>query len=649
MDAAGIAVKSQIIEGSMRAKLEAAMKENKQNKRSKTVNLGNKMPDTKTMNFDGEDLPDRDDGSEDTSNSVDSENETPENALVKKIANLNIDSPKAIFMIRVYKAQLPKWSLFLPRIDLKRSTNILEKKDAKQVMEKYLEQIFEEFVVKGLAKDYPKSQEYILKNFQDIYEKYGKREESIGDLLDTIKNLAEVEFFNSDNPENDQACQEYIKCDTIQPKNPAPELNIIIDFKYAGGNEIDSPASKFLPSGSQLNKEQKKISFQLIRPKRCSQLLDEKSSVKKCQDLLKTSAMEDIDLERDRAFFIVVDNLETNDGQVSKSYNNSPAKSAKSTTSKRRRRPSAMGSTLQKELINLKKPNILHVKTFDADLHKSLRPVFIFDEEFLDKVNMARNLLLLTKSQKITFLEIVFYHPEDFVYILEDFEYTGPKVELLRKLEFLIKQYEETGRKKAHIRLVFEEIVVYLNRVGMLSDKFSKQAGNMFKYDNEDIIAIYEVFILTKNFEDFCETLRVFQSSKYFEKNQKAKIDMIQGEKKDNLLTSIHAKIEEFLLVYYDLTLRRILTKMVDEANDDLIKFYSQYQYLTEKPSQELSCYVGFNIQLRQFLEKHRKQKYFKKMSIKTETVFAPVASKEDTAAKAKLKEVTDSADFKVD
>lgn len=376
-----------------------------------------------------------------------------------------------------------------------------------------------------------------------------------------------------------------------------------------------------------------------------------KTTIKDKMNFLKQQAMKDIDRAKDKDFFFMAEgNVELNDGQPSKSYNNSPAKSARSTTSKRRRRASQLGTTLQKELMNLKRPNIRPVKTFDDDLNKSLKPVFIFDEEFLDNIHKVLSGLVMKKQEKRLFKEMVFFQPEDFTYTLREFENNDYNDQLLDFVRKKLKHYVEVERSKRHIRMNFEDIMLYLGKIGILSEKFVKQVINMFKYDNEDIIGIYETFILNLNFPDFCETLFVFQNSKYFEKNQKAKTELIQGEKTFKLLDSIQNYVDEFLFVYYDKYSRQLLTKMINEANEDLIKFAGQYQGLTEKSSQEITGFITFNIYLSQFLEKNLKQKYMRKMSIRTETLFAQPSTPEKAGAgKAEMDKLMKSEDYKVD
>lgn len=57
----------------------------------------------------------------------------------------------------------------------------------------------------------------------------------------------------------------------------------------------------------------------------------------------------------------------------------------------------------------------------------------------------------------------------------------------------------------------------YLRRTGEISDKSMKLFNSMFKYSNEDIMGIYEVFIHTKDYKEFVENIKVLQSSKYLE------------------------------------------------------------------------------------------------------------------------------------
>ena len=365
--------------------------------------------------------------------------------------------------------------------------------------------------------------------------------------------------------------------------------------------------------------------------------------------LLKQEAIEDIIKTRDRVFFFMVDNLDLNDGQYNKSNHNSPDKSAKSTTSRRKRRNSQLGTTLQKELMNLKRANIRPVKMFDDDLHRSLRPVFIFDDDFLDNIHLVLNSLVLKKVHKTMFQEMVYFKPEDFTYSLREFETSSCKEELLRFVQSKIKEYESSGRRKAHIRLAFEDTIMFLNRLELLEDKFANQVTNMFKYDNEDIIGIYEVFILTRDFQDFIETLIVFQNSKYFEKNQRAQIELIQGEKTFSLLESIQTYVEEFIMVYYDRYSRQLLTKMIKEANEDLITFARQYHSFTEKSSHQLTGYIQFNIHLSQFLEKNLKEKYMRKMSIRNDTQITHPAPPEKAAVHhSEMEVLLKSEDFKV-
>lgn len=374
-----------------------------------------------------------------------------------------------------------------------------------------------------------------------------------------------------------------------------------------------------------------------------------KTTMKDRRDQLKQAALSGLDLNKDRVFFFMVDNFDINDGQPSKSYNNSPAKSIKSTTSKRRRRASQIGTTLQKELMNLKRPNIRPVKAFDDDLHRSLKPVFIFDDEFMEKIHKVLNQLVLRKQEKRIFKEMVYFYPEDYTYSLREFDNQDYNDQMLAFIRKKIDYYMRVEREKRHIRLCFEDTVLYLNKIGDLNDRFAKQIGNMFKYDSEDIIGIYEVFILTKDFQDFCETLLIFQNSKYFEKNQKAKTELIQGEKTFNLLNSIQTYVDEFIMVYYDRYSRQLLTKMIKEANEDLIKFANQYQSLTEKSSQQLTGYINFNIHLGQFLEKNIKHKFMRKMSIRTETIFTQTTPPDKTAVKkVEMDKLMRSEDYKV-
>ena len=122
----------------------------------------------------------------------------------------------------------------------------------------------------------------------------------------------------------------------------------------------------------------------------------------------------------------------------------------------------------------------------------------------------------------------------------------------------------------------------------------------------------------------------------------------MQGEKTFNLLNSIQTYVEEFFMVYYDRYSRQLLTKMINEANEDLIKFANQYQCLTEKSSQQLTGYINFNIHLGQFLEKNLKQKFMRKMSIRTETLFAqPEPQERDFSKKQDMEKLTKSEDYK--
>lgn len=630
-------------------------------KRSKTVNLNNKKDKTKDQGQldkcpDIEDSPDESSENSDNIQSL-------EKIVLKQLNPEMFDNKKAKFMAMVYKAKLGDSPMrhLVPELDVLALAEIMEKENNKANLETLLLGCFDEFVTKGVARDNMKSRKYLQTDFEEVYDNYCQDKKSIVKTIEIIRNLSEVGFFTSELTDKGNFQETAITDCIIKPKQTEStsmilkpkrceiELAIEVDFNFSGlKGDLDSPASKFLPPGGQFSREPRRAG--LIIPSRVLPArIDKKTIMRDRLTFLREKAMEDIDLCKDRAFFIVVDNLDTQDGQVSKSYNNSPAKSAKSTTSKRRRRPSIMGSTLQRELISLKKPNIVPVKNFDGDLHRSLRPVYMLEDEYLDKVIGVVNLLVLKQDEKTTVCEMSYFKPEDFVYVLKDFFDVDYNQEFLWNFQRMVKEYKIRGRDKVRIRLSFEETVIYLNKIGFLNDKFTKQASNMFKYDNEDIIAVYEVFMVTKDFKDFCETLTVFQNSKYFEKNQKAKIDLIQGEKTFNLLESIQTYVEEFIKVYYDYHLRRLLTKMVNEANENLIKHASQYQYLTEKSSQELTGYISFNIQLRQFLEKYRKNNLMRKMSIKTESVFAPPNINESSESKMKMQKTINSENFKVD
>lgn len=531
-------------------------------------------------------------------------------------------------------------------------------------LEIFLAKYFSDFVFQTLAKENMIVAQNIEDKFEETYTKLSSKKAPVEQIVAELKKIG-LSSAGLPAPTKDDSTMvtvsspgdSYYKTSKSEPhvhiEKPCPIIvsrDLQVDVK-----ELDSPASKFLPQGPVVQKVPFKVTpinqlFPILTVGNPQLGTSLKVSLKDKMNFLKQQATYDLDRSKDRCFFFLVDNnFDLNDGQPSKSYNNSPAKSARSTTSKRRRRASQLGSTLQKELMNLKRPNIRPVKTFDDDIMRSLKPVFIFDDEFLDNIFKVLNSLVLKKKEKRTFKEMVFFMPEEFTYSLREFENHPYNDKLLNFVRTKIKEYEEIWREKRHIRLCFEDIVLFLGKLGVLNDRFVKQISNMFKYDNEDIIGIYETFILTKDFQDFCETLFVFQNSKYFEKNQKAKIELIQGEKTFNLLNSIQTYVEEFIMIYYDKYSRQLLTKMINEANEDLIKFANQYQCLTEKASQELTGYINFNVHLGQFLEKNLKQKYMRKMSIRTETLFAQVSLPERSVeAKQEMEKLVKSEDYKV-
>lgn len=540
------------------------------------------------------------------------------------VRTFNIDQysdNKAIFMIRTYKAleAVNKAGIKVPELNLKKIADCCEGDNSLEKIEGVLIDHFEEFINKSLQlKD--EAKKHLREQFDELYLNYGINEPNIVKFITIIQKLAAVGF----GPSEDLLSEALLSKGDYLLKRDSSSLNgNNNDAKSLLGYDPNALISQEeIPTFEDRNNEKGTLSKFHQSSAKPIKLKTQKEMIEDMRKELLLSTKKEFFEQKDNDFFRKTDHVDTGIDDNKMQVNDSPAKSCRSTTSKLRRRQSAISTTLQRDVISMKNSKLVDTKNFDANLLRGIRPIYIFDDDWMPKIKFILNQLLIKKEERFQVIEMAYFR-EDLIFdFIRRFEDRTDNSEYLIKARELIKHYMKPEvKKKNHIRLAFEDTMSFLNRVGIINDIFLKRFRNMFKYSSEDVMAIYEVFILTKDFADFVENLNLLSSSKYSEKNQLAKNEIIQGEKMYLLLNSIELYVEEYLKIYYSVDHRRLLPKLVNEANDDLIKFIKQNESLTKKLSHQFSGYVAFNINLRNFLDKQVAQKYMKKISIRMEKI----------------------------
>lgn len=597
--------------------------------------------------------------------SLDSNNsdEESEEFLIRRLlASTNFTSKKAKLMARIYREPDPISipGMNFPKLDLSNFKAVINTPHNKPMLEQTLLDDFHKMVAKGFDIS-ASSKRYFEDNFDELYENYGDNEPSVKNFLLIVKKLSEVDFCSSENDPLDKGDSENKVPSTSHMLSKRVELCGIEPKKklYAPTGAKTAPcipnmAEKASPetAGTDTSKV-KPYSSTSITIKQTSPVATRKAKRKYTKDprrlarFLKNLALIEFRIRKENPFFLNMDHFEAGDGYPTRSQHESPAKSARSTTTKRRRRTSVIGKTLQTDLITMKNSKMIDTKHFDANLQKWVRPIYIFDDDCMLRVRHLLKALVLSNREKEVVREIVYFREDLVIDLIREFEACEFNDQYLRKVRQTVKTYLEDDCENK-IKLCFEDTITFLNKVGILNEKSAIQITNMFRYSNEDIMAIYEVFINTTDFNEFIENLSILQSAKYLEKNVKAQKDFIQGEKTYNLQNSIEPYITEFFKVYFSLDQRKRLTKFINEANEDLIKFMAQHEGLTKKVSHKFSGYVAFITQLKHFLDRFIKNKNLRKMSIRMESVSNSRFSAERAQEKAKLDKIIQSEDYRV-
>ena len=576
--------------------------------------------------------------------------------VTKILKSAGIVNKKAVLMARIYQESVPVvvQGVDIPQLDETMRNEILGSAHQLEKIEELLLAQFHTLVTKGFSIS-ASNQRFIEENFEELYDNYGLNEPSVSKILTILKKLADIDFGNS---ENDHEKTE--KSDHTENNNSKGATQVDTRSKITPSDQPRGHLDKQNSCISQLNAPTpKNIQISAVKSSPClsrsiSPQAKEKNpdplfsvDPRKTMKFLMQQAMVDFHIDKEKQFFSHIESMDAGNEYPTRSQHDSPAKSTRSTTTKRRKRTSFVTKALQSDLISLKNAKMVETNNFDANLQKGVRPIYIFDDDCMFKVRHLLRTLVLTKAQKATIQEVVYFREDLVISLIREFEYETFNDVYLRRVQAMVEKYSE-DRQPKKIKLCFEDTITYLNKVGVLTDQSTIQFSNMFRYSNEDIMAIYEVFIFTRDFSEFIENLGVLQSAKYLEKNLKAKKDFIQGEKTYNLQNSIEPFIFEFFKIYFNLEQRKQLTRFINEANEDLIKFMTQYEGLTKKVSHKFSGYVAFNSQLKHFLEKFKKKKNVKKIGTRMESISNSRHMPEKTEERAKFEKILQSEDFRV-
>jgi hypothetical protein len=560
-------------------------------------------------------------------------------------------NPRVQFMARIYKASMqghmPK-QVVLPEIDLLELSEVMGKPHSKKRVEEIMLAKFKIFV-RGYLAQKPENISYLEDHFDELYEQFGEHEKAIEKVIDKIKKKSDNTLSTSEIITEEKCTSEglgsFFKVKALEVGSPQQvDSTIHTPKKYSEAYDFSPQssaiASPAMPKGARAAGKNK-FSKILLRPS-TTWIKTHCESLRKD---LKRLAMSKIVLNKVDPFFRNLDHFDTGAEFPIRTSNDSPAKSCRSGKTNRKRRVSTTSVVIQRDLLNLKNSKLADTKNFDSNLQKTARPVYLLEREWCNKIRILLTKLVLKEKEKNVLREMIYFKPELVEELFQKYENDNSRDKFLHAVTALVKTYKESPRNTLKIRLCFEETMNYFCKVGIITEKTAIQFITMYKYNNEDIMGIYELFIFNVNFQDFVETLRIMEASAYFEQNTKVKNELVQGEKTYNLLQGIQDYVDEFFEIYYSFEQRQLLIRMIGEANEDLVKFIAQNEALTTKVTQKFNSFAAFNVQLKQFLEKQIKSKYMKKMSIKMEKVISATESEE---VKAKFDKIIRGEDFRV-
>src|SRR3990167_7132858 len=589
--------------------------------------------------------------------------EDVEKLTVMKIDPARFPDKRVQFMLRVYKGKPENGytGITVPKLEINRINQQLTSIEPTTIMSRIskkseaykkfsiknpsvIEQIFIEkfilFIRSAFSQD-EKVQEYMMDNFSDLYEAHGDKEPSIERVLMILKSLADCRFnLGTESPQS---------CSSGQPLDKKSLLILHhINPEEQPRNLPVSRVGTIDPSPSVITRMYK---AQLTSTEVDEVRIPLKSYQERVGDSFKylTSLENCFKNKTKLGFAYFYENMDLHNEYPTRSNTDSPAKSARSiNTTKRKKRAKELPCGLQMEMITLKNTKMVHIRNFDNDLQKMLRPTYIFEDEVLPLFKHNLDYLILNEQQKFQLVEFFYFHPDKMLTIMKKYEFDRFNHEFLNEVRAALKKYSKWPKSMNKIKLTFEETLTYLNRVELINDYGFNLFTNLFKYDNELVNAIYEIFIMTRNLSEFLENFKILKHSGYY-KTEGAQADMNKAEKSYNLGQGILSYVNELFKVYYSLEERRVIKKLIHEANEDLINFSKQNEHLTTKFSQTHTFYLGFNNQLRQFLElKKNKYGYGRKMSIKTESVFQWRGQADKEANKTAYDEFLRTQEFRV-
>lgn len=588
--------------------------------------------------------------------------EDQDKLTVMKIDPHRFQDKRVQFMLRVYRGKPESGyaGISVPRLEVNRimqqlvptePTTMMSKLSKKSEAHKFfsiknvsvIEQIFvEKFLlfVRSAFSDDEKTQEYMMDNFDELYRTHGEKEPSIERVLMILKSLADCGFNQGPELAHSRSSGQPIdKKSLLILHHIDPEKPLLPNISRIATIDV-SPSVVTRIYKAQLTNQgvaEPKIPLKTYQ-ERVGESFKLLTSMEKCYEN-----------STKQGFAYFYDNMDLNTEYPTRSNNDSPAKSARSiNTTKRKKRTKDLASSLQMEMITLKNTKMVHIRNFDNDLQKMLRPTYIFEEEILPLLKHNLDHLILSEKEKVLLVEYFYFHEDKVIALMKKYEFENFNHEFLAEVRATLKKYAAKSKKNNRIKLTFEETLMYLNRVGMINDYGFNLFTNLFKYDNELVNAIYEIFIMTKRLDELCENIRILKHSGYF-KTEGAQADMSKAEKSYNLGQAILSYIDDLFKVYYSLEERRIIKKLIHEANEDLVNFSKQNEHLTTRLSHVYTYYLSFNNQLRNFLElKKNKYGYGRKLSIKTESVFQFNGTAQKEANKAAYEKVLRSEDFRV-
>lgn len=530
-----------------------------------------------------------------------------------------LKSKKAQFMFRIYKGLFTGSleNVKAPPIDTAELVTLVQDPEKIAEAEELLKKAFQKFMKTIIEK--PEAIKYLEENFDEEYTHFCENDPSISNVLDIITNLANVGFCNSDLGDNNS--------DAIGGVRPCPGTNKTQSSFQSSSlcKQIQNiPFSKF--ESTQIEElrnnpihRPSKSKFQsiVLHP---SIKIPKQTIVQTSRSLLKAKAMETINLNKTDPFFRDLDHFDAGNEFPTKTGNDSPAKSVRSSRTNRKRRSSTMSTILQRDLISMKNSKLMETKNFDSRLMKTVRPLYLFDPDMMKKIRLFTKYLILNEREKLLAVEIIYFKEEILFKAIDYYNMENDQTKLLHKTRQIIKSYKKGPlRRNLPIRFPFEDTMVYLNKVGVLKDKVTHQLTNLFKYNHEDVLGILELFIFNRDFEDFVENLLVLQQSRYLDQNQKGQKDLVQGEKTYKLVEGVQDYIEEYFNMYFSNEKKLLLTKMINEGNEELGKFLTQHEALTTKITHKFSSYAAFNMQLLSYLDKHLPAKHMKKITTRME------------------------------